>query len=91
MSKKAPLPKRAASAQPDPMYDDRSESPDDPLLLARKPNGQIPYYPKTPNNAGAGRGFINPPIPNSIEQYKMERRVGDPNALRLSFEEWKKL
>lgn len=28
---------------------------------------------------------------NSRAQYNHERDVGDPNALRLSFEEWKKL
>jgi hypothetical protein len=28
---------------------------------------------------------------NSREQYEYEKSVGDPNALRLSFEEWKKL
>jgi len=31
------------------------------------------------------------PSINSLEQYKHEREAGDPNALRLSFEEWKKL
>ena len=29
--------------------------------------------------------------PNSREQYQHEREQGDPNALKLSFEEWKKL
>ena len=29
--------------------------------------------------------------PNSREQYQHEREQGDPNALRLSFEQWKKL
>jgi hypothetical protein len=29
--------------------------------------------------------------PNSREQYQHEKEQGDPNALRLSFEEWKKL
>jgi hypothetical protein len=29
--------------------------------------------------------------PNSIQQYRHEKEAGDPNALRLSFEEWKKL
>jgi hypothetical protein len=28
---------------------------------------------------------------NSREQYQHEKEQGDPNALRLSFEEWKKL
>lgn len=28
---------------------------------------------------------------NSRSQYNHERSIGDPNALRLSFEEWKKL
>jgi hypothetical protein len=28
---------------------------------------------------------------NSREQYESERAAGDPNALRLSFAEWKKL
>jgi hypothetical protein len=28
---------------------------------------------------------------NSREQYEHERKVGDPNATKLSFEEWKKL
>ena len=28
---------------------------------------------------------------NSREQYEHERKAGDPNALKLSFEEWKKL
>lgn len=31
------------------------------------------------------------PTTNSLEQYKSEREAGDPNALRLSFAEWKKL
>ena len=29
--------------------------------------------------------------PDSIQQYQHEKETGDPNALRLSFEEWKKL
>ena len=29
--------------------------------------------------------------PNSRAQYEHERQAGDPNALKLSFEEWKKL
>ena len=29
--------------------------------------------------------------PDSREQYQHEQEQGDPNALRLSFEEWKKL
>ena len=29
--------------------------------------------------------------PNSRAQYEHERKAGDPNALKLSFEEWKKL
>jgi hypothetical protein len=40
---------------------------------------------------GAGRGMVNPPLINSREQYESEREAGDPNALRLSFAEWKKL
>lgn len=28
---------------------------------------------------------------NSREQYEHERKAGDPNALKLSYEEWKKL
>jgi hypothetical protein len=32
-----------------------------------------------------------PRKPNSVEQYNHERKAGDPNALKLSFEEWKKL
>lgn len=28
---------------------------------------------------------------NSREQYMHERNAGDPNALRMSYEEWKKL
>lgn len=40
---------------------------------------------------GAGRGEVNPPLINSREQYEHEREAGDPNALKLSFEEWKKL
>ena len=28
---------------------------------------------------------------NTRRQYKAEQEAGDPNALRLSFEEWKKL
>ena len=31
------------------------------------------------------------PMANSREQYEHEREVGDPNALKLSFSEWKKL
>jgi len=31
------------------------------------------------------------PAPNSRAQYQHERDAGDPNAIRLSFEEWKKL
>lgn len=31
-----------------------------------------------------------PPV-NSMQQYQNEREAGDPNALRLSFEDWKKL
>jgi len=29
--------------------------------------------------------------PNSIQQYRHEKEQGDPNAIRLSFDEWKKL
>jgi hypothetical protein len=29
--------------------------------------------------------------PDSIQQYRHEKEQGDPNAVRLSFEEWKKL
>lgn len=32
-----------------------------------------------------------PRKPNSIQQYQHEKEQGDPNALRLSFDEWKKL
>jgi hypothetical protein len=28
---------------------------------------------------------------NSVEQYNHERETGDPNALRLSYEDWKNL
>lgn len=28
---------------------------------------------------------------NSVEQYNHEREAGDPNALRLSYEDWKNL
>lgn len=31
------------------------------------------------------------PAPNTRAQYEAERQAGDPNALKLSFEEWKKL
>lgn len=31
-----------------------------------------------------------PPV-NSRAQYEHERKAGDPNALQLSYEEWKKL
>ncbi len=31
------------------------------------------------------------PSVNSKAQYQSEREAGDPNALRLSFEDWKKL
>jgi hypothetical protein len=44
--------------------------------------------------AGGGRGFKNPmtvPEINTKRQYEAERKAGDPNALRLSFEEWKQL
>jgi hypothetical protein len=40
---------------------------------------------------GAGRGEINPPEVNTRRQYEAEKEAGDPNALKLSFEEWKKL
>ncbi len=40
---------------------------------------------------GTGRGLVNPPEINSRSQYEHERDAGDPNALKLSFEEWKKL
>jgi hypothetical protein len=40
---------------------------------------------------GAGRGEINPPEINTRRQYEAEREAGDPNALKLSFEEWKQL
>jgi hypothetical protein len=33
----------------------------------------------------------NYPSVNSMQQYQHERDSGDPNALRLSFEDWKKL
>ena len=33
----------------------------------------------------------NYPPANSMQQYQNERDAGDPNALRLSFEDWKKL
>lgn len=29
--------------------------------------------------------------PNSMEQYLHEKEQGDPNAIRLSYQEWKKL
>jgi hypothetical protein len=44
--------------------------------------------------AGGGRGFKNPmtvPEINSKRQYEAEREAGDPNALKLSFDEWKQL
>lgn len=34
---------------------------------------------------------VDLPKANSIEQYNHERDAGDPNALNLSFEDWKKL
>ena len=34
---------------------------------------------------------VDLPTANSRAQYESEREAGDPNALRLSFEEWKKL
>jgi hypothetical protein len=34
---------------------------------------------------------VDLPKANSIEQYEHEKDAGDPNALRLSFEDWKKL
>lgn len=34
---------------------------------------------------------VDLPLANSIEQYEHEREAGDPNALKLSFSEWKKL
>lgn len=40
---------------------------------------------------GAGRGLVNPPAINSREQYMHEREQGDPYALKMSYEEWKKL
>lgn len=30
-------------------------------------------------------------MPNSREQYQHEKEQGDPNAIKLSFDEWKKL
>lgn len=55
-------------------------------------SGKKQYYVgPSPSEAGAGRGMKNPPVPNSREQYEMEKEAGDPSALRLSFEEWKKL
>ena len=60
-----------------------------PVLVG---SGKKQYYvgPK-PSEAGAGRGIKNPPAINSREQYEAEKEAGDPNALQLSFEEWKKL
>jgi hypothetical protein len=46
---------------------------------------------KQAEKTGSGRGQINPPLVNSRAQYEHEKEAGDPNALRLSFEEWKKL
>lgn len=46
---------------------------------------------KRSEEVGAGRGTVNPPLINSREQYLHERDAGDPNALRMSYEEWKKL
>lgn len=45
---------------------------------------------------GQGRGLVNPEsvVPrtiNSRAQYEHEKAAGDPNATKLSFEEWKKL
>lgn len=45
---------------------------------------------------GAGRGLVNPESvtvreTNSRSQYEHEKAAGDPNATKLSFEEWKKL
>ena len=45
---------------------------------------------------GAGRGTVNPEavVPreiNSRAQYEHEKAVGDPNATKMSYEDWKKL
>ena len=40
---------------------------------------------------GAGRGQVNPPLANSRAQYEHEKEAGDPYAIRMSYEEWKKL
>lgn len=34
---------------------------------------------------------VDLPKANSLAQYNAEKKAGDPNALQLSFEEWKKL
>lgn len=45
---------------------------------------------------GAGRGTVNPEavVPretNSRAQYEHEKAAGDPNATKMSYEDWKKL
>jgi hypothetical protein len=52
------------------LYEDTSQKPDDPILLARKSSGQIPSGSENPSKAGAGRGFINPPIPKTAKYAK---------------------
>jgi len=55
-------------------------------------SGKKQYYVgPSPSKAGSGRGVVNQPAINSKEQYLSEKEAGDPNALNLSFEEWKKL
>jgi hypothetical protein len=34
---------------------------------------------------------VDLPAANSRAQYESEKKAGDPNALRMSFEQWKKL
>jgi hypothetical protein len=40
------------------------------ILMAPTKSGRIPSSSKTPSKAGAGRGFINPPIPKDAKYAK---------------------
>lgn len=60
--------------------------------LARKPDQDADYASANMRaNIVEQEQEARSRAPNSREQYQHEKEQGDPNATRLSFEEWKKL
>jgi len=72
------------------MYADEREKQFKSGMLSKEAyNKGLAYELATPKQV---REIVdNYPSVNSMQQYQNERDAGDPNALRLSFEDWKKL